>query len=146
MTSRLLAINGIATIERALKDLEELLKEERKKAEPSSHEYMNQVVAQRELEYLNEVLLDSKYALRYVFLNVKCEDRLRLGPLGRYEIGETELSCGSRVDIFDEENCSWLTGRIEHSKELGGYYFCGSSNGYANKSLSVGMLARVRGE
>ena len=36
--------------------------------------------------------------------------------------------------------------RLLSIKKLGGYYFCGSANGYANKSLSVGMLARVRGE
>lgn len=67
---------------------------------------------------------------------------------GKYVIEGTNyyFSCGSSIEIFaieDEyDGAKWHAGRIEHNKDLGGYYF---HNHYGDDiKLKPGMRARVR--
>lgn len=145
MKAKIIALSCLDVVDGALSGLDAVLLAERSKVSEASHEYMNQVMALREIELLMESLKDAKQTLRYVVLGVKCEDRLWLASNGRYMIGQTELTCASPIEIFDTDDCCWLAGRVEYSESMGGYYFYGASNGFENRRLSAGTLVRIRG-
>jgi len=56
------------------------------------------------------------------------------------------LSCGSFLELYLydklEDAHIWMRGRVEHSSEIGGYYF--KSNEIKNTKLAAGMKARKR--
>lgn len=145
MNAKLIALNGLKILDTTLFELDRVLQEELSQVNEGSHEYMNQVMAVREIEQLMESLKGSKQQLRYVVLGVKCEDRLWRHVNGRYMLGQNELTCASPIEIFDTEDCCWMAGRVEHSEAMGGFYFYGAANGFENRKLGIGTLVRIRG-
>lgn len=96
----------------------------------------------RLLERLTEELEDAERSINYYSQPVK-EGRLIELDNGRFEICDKELTCGSSVEIYDEEEAEWIAGRVEHTTRDGqsGYYFYGS---YNKPFLYKGMRARIR--
>lgn len=61
----------------------------------------------------------------------------------KYEIGDYQFSCGSSIQIFHQDSGYWLTGRVEHATELGGYYFYSDYPDIPSFPLREGMRVRV---
>lgn len=95
----------------------------------------------RLLESLTEELDSAERSIDYYSRPVK-EGRLIELDNGRFEICDMELTCGSSLEIYDDEEEEWATGRVEHTSRNGqeGYYFYGSNKPF----LYEGMKARIR--
>ncbi|MGV8167504.1 MAG: DUF5348 domain-containing protein [Alkaliphilus sp.] len=77
------------------------------------------------------------------------EDFLALNSyLEKYSVGKNGLflSCGCSVELYlydqIEEYFKWMRGRVESSREMGGYYFM--SDETKDITLEDGMKARIR--
>jgi hypothetical protein len=60
---------------------------------------------------------------------------------GRFELKDNEFTCGCPIEIYDEEEKEWYTGRVEHTTEKGYYFYCSDMG---NPSLNEGMRVRIR--
>lgn len=121
----------------------EYVKSDLRKAIGSS-QYKTDEEYQFKVRYIDRLLenelADAKSGIEYIVRDVKYEGTLQLQIAnGRYDLDGCELSTGSSVEIWDEEEQDWIIGRIEHSYEHGGYYF------YQKPSIMLhGARARKR--
>lgn len=93
------------------------------------------------LERLIEELENAERSIEYYSKPVK-EGRLIKLSNGRFELCNIELTCGSSLEIYDDEEKEWVHGRVEHTRSDGqeGYYFYGGNKPF----LHEGMKARKR--
>ena len=97
----------------------------------------------REYERILSRLDDISEKLNYFAKPVAHEGKAYLTSNDRFAVDDCELRCGSRCEYqrYDKEHdCYyWVTDRVEHSDEKGGFYFFGSG-----EALSEGMNVRIR--
>ena len=97
----------------------------------------------RALESAMEHIDDAMRLLDYYAAEPK-EGTLTLNAFGRYEVWGRELSCGNGLELLGttpETEGQWFVGRVEHSDEFGGYYFCHSRH---SVPLRPGLIVRYR--
>lgn len=94
-----------------------------------------------EIERLQEALDDAIRSIEYYSRPVR-EGKLIALPNGRFEICDRELTSGSSLEIYHEEEKEWVAGRVEYRRtdEKEGYYFYGDDKPF----LYEGMRARIR--
>lgn len=97
----------------------------------------------REYERILSRLDDISEKLRYLDKPVTHEGALYLTENDRYAVDGCEFHCGWRVEYqrYDKEHDSyyWVTDRVEHSSDKGGYYFYCSG-----EPLTEGTTVRIR--
>lgn len=98
----------------------------------------------KETEYFSEKIGDFISKIRYYSLPTK-KGILEIDDMFgkyyvRYDDGKesNDLSCGTSLEIYDEDWEEWIAGRVEHDGE---YYFYGHKD---KPRLYVGMKVRKR--
>lgn len=128
-------------------DLEALLEEGLKETKSFENK-----VAGRIIENLLEHIGDAAYKLKR-YSKKPIEGKLQEDPvLEKFELIRRDtgkeigwyLSCGSYLEVYDQETQEWYTGRVEHTirgKQKGYYFVCHDLD---DPFLYSGMIARVR--
>lgn len=138
-------------IESLLKQLENLKKEmevlcdnlyeERKEMTKDDEKYLACSEMMMILEN-EDSIMDLKNRLSYFTKDIVCKGQLKKNSRGRFILGDMELSCNSKIEVYDTNTSAWFYGKVQYSNDA--YYF--EPNGFAdNKCLYEGMKVRVRG-
>lgn len=96
------------------------------------------------LKALEEVIEEMEGFIREIkhFLKPAKEGYLNINLRDRFELNNTELTCGYPIEMYNSKYDEWENGRIEHDSKYNGYYFYNYDGG--NRKLSSGAKARIR--